>query len=356
MKDSGNYTIQDIERYHSGRLSPAQMHALEKAALDDPFLADALEGYAYTKSSFADKVALQQRLAKRIGKEEQKKAFFIRQPWLKIAALFILIAGGGWLIIQSLPAASKNEVALTTSVKEQQMPATDKAITADSVSAFSVAPLSNETVAGNSKTPNLSDQKQYKSTAKKQFNQTAPEAQGVTILAKPDSSVPSAATSPVEPSPMKDKVDLPAGSTAMQKAETAGGRIRTNDTLRNVDVVLKRSDLPLNEVVVVNPKAKKVSPQGRMMGIKIDTLEPADGWGYFDDYIASNIKTPGQLKIKPVSGEVELSFDVNKEGEPLNITVTKSLCDRCDEEAIRLLKAGPKWNNKAQKGKVKIKF
>ncbi|MGC3945846.1 MAG: TonB family protein [Chryseolinea sp.] len=34
----------DITRYLSGRMTPAEMHALEKKALDDPFLADAISG------------------------------------------------------------------------------------------------------------------------------------------------------------------------------------------------------------------------------------------------------------------------------------------------------------------------
>ncbi len=34
----------DIDKYLKGQLTPAQMHALEKKALSDPFLADALEG------------------------------------------------------------------------------------------------------------------------------------------------------------------------------------------------------------------------------------------------------------------------------------------------------------------------
>ena len=33
----------DIEKYLNGKLSPSEMHALEKKALDDPFLAEALE-------------------------------------------------------------------------------------------------------------------------------------------------------------------------------------------------------------------------------------------------------------------------------------------------------------------------
>jgi hypothetical protein len=34
----------DIEKYLKGELSPKEMHELEKKALSDPFLADALEG------------------------------------------------------------------------------------------------------------------------------------------------------------------------------------------------------------------------------------------------------------------------------------------------------------------------
>lgn len=39
------YTASDIEQYLAGELSPLQMHTMEKAALDDPFLAEAIEGY-----------------------------------------------------------------------------------------------------------------------------------------------------------------------------------------------------------------------------------------------------------------------------------------------------------------------
>jgi hypothetical protein len=48
-----NYSFEDIEKYLQGRLSPAEMHELEKAALQDPFLADAIEGYQSTNLSFA---------------------------------------------------------------------------------------------------------------------------------------------------------------------------------------------------------------------------------------------------------------------------------------------------------------
>jgi len=40
-----NYSFEDIQRYLQGDMSAAEMHAIEKAALRDPFLADAIEGF-----------------------------------------------------------------------------------------------------------------------------------------------------------------------------------------------------------------------------------------------------------------------------------------------------------------------
>ena len=40
-----HYGITDIEQYLQGKMSAADMHRMEKAALQDPFLADAIEGY-----------------------------------------------------------------------------------------------------------------------------------------------------------------------------------------------------------------------------------------------------------------------------------------------------------------------
>jgi TonB family protein len=64
---NAGYTREDLLRYIAGQMPAAEMHALEKAALEDPFLADALEGLQQehaevTKKHFAD---LDQRLASR---------------------------------------------------------------------------------------------------------------------------------------------------------------------------------------------------------------------------------------------------------------------------------------------------
>jgi TonB family protein len=109
-------------------------------------------------------------------------------------------------------------------------------------------------------------------------------------------------------------------------------------------------------VVVAGYGAQKKS-MDKYPKVTIDTLEPAEGYVKFDDYVISNLQIPDELKTKSIAGEVQLAFDVDQNGKPTNITVVKSLCEKCDEEAIRLLKEGPKWKKKKdKKGKITIKF
>lgn len=109
----------------------------------------------------------------------------------------------------------------------------------------------------------------------------------------------------------------------------------------------------IEEVVV--RKAKRQATAGRVT--ITGNLTPEGGVESFDRYIENNADSTGELKNEvPAGGEVELSFDVDDEGLAQHITVTKPLCKKCDAEAIRLLKDGPKWKGKENNGKVKIKF
>ena len=77
MSEPKTYTAKDIERYHRGEMSAAEMHLLEKAALDDPALADMLEGYAFTTTASADLHNLQKKVAAahRAGRKRRRYVF-----------------------------------------------------------------------------------------------------------------------------------------------------------------------------------------------------------------------------------------------------------------------------------------
>lgn len=356
MNGSKHYTAKDIERYHSGQLSAAEMHAMEKAALDDAFLADALEGYSFTKTPAADLSSLQQRLQLRIQKEEKKKRiFYIGHNWMKIAALFILFAGGGWLVFQTLSNRNEKDVATIETVNKQARTVTTQS--ADTTPAFSgapehsqtltfqenqlqQAPAQNDVAVSKPASPTPHSRITFSQPASEAARDQATNFEEVTTL-RPDKFADSFSRENVTASTMEDK---------------QSNKVTRSDTIKNFDVVLQRTELPLDEVIVFN-KNKSFAPDARKrMQVVIDTLEPAEGWTNFDDYVAGNLKTPDEFRAKPTKGEVELSFEVNKQGEPVNITVVKSLCEKCDAEAIRLLKEGPKWKNNKKKGKVKIKF
>ena len=145
MNGPNTYTAKDIERYHSGQMSVAEMHALEKAALDDPFLADALEGYTLTKTASTDLASLQQKLQERIEKKEEKrKVFYVSSSWIKIAALFVLFAGAGWLIYQTL--STKEEEIATTQQAPMNTPVSTPENSIDSSPVYTDAPANDALV------------------------------------------------------------------------------------------------------------------------------------------------------------------------------------------------------------------
>ena len=90
------YNATDIEQYFSGKMTPVQMHALEKAALDDPFLAEAMEGYeAYKGKGWnTTLVSLHQHFSPE--KPVAKLISFNRSTgkWWKTAAAILVIGCG----------------------------------------------------------------------------------------------------------------------------------------------------------------------------------------------------------------------------------------------------------------------
>ena len=85
-----NYSREDLLRYLSGQMPASEMHALEKAALEDPFLADALEGLqleevSQTRNNFSK---LDQRLADRTN---NKVISLPATKWWRIAVAAALI-------------------------------------------------------------------------------------------------------------------------------------------------------------------------------------------------------------------------------------------------------------------------
>ena len=74
-------------------------------------------------------------------------------------------------------------------------------------------------------------------------------------------------------------------------------------------------------------------------------------------FIAKNVQYPKEAKDKEIQGRVFLSFVVEKDGSVSNVEVKRGIGGGCDEEAVRVVKAMPKWKPGKQEGKpVRVSF
>ena len=75
------------------------------------------------------------------------------------------------------------------------------------------------------------------------------------------------------------------------------------------------------------------------------------------DFVAKNVQYPKEAMEKEISGRVLVGFIVEKDGSISETEVVKGIGGGCDEEAVRVVKAMPKWKPGKQKGKpVRVHF
>ena len=75
------------------------------------------------------------------------------------------------------------------------------------------------------------------------------------------------------------------------------------------------------------------------------------------DFVAQNVQYPKEAMEKEISGRVLVGFIVEKDGSISETEIVKGIGGGCDEEAVRVVKAMPKWKPGKQKGKpVRVHF
>ena len=75
------------------------------------------------------------------------------------------------------------------------------------------------------------------------------------------------------------------------------------------------------------------------------------------DFVAKNVQYPKEAMEKEISGRVLVGFIVEKDGSISETEVVKGIGGGCDEEAVRVVKAMPKWKPGKQDGKpVRVHF
>ncbi|MES2278289.1 MAG: TonB family protein [Bacteroidota bacterium] len=76
------------------------------------------------------------------------------------------------------------------------------------------------------------------------------------------------------------------------------------------------------------------------------------GLDKFGAYLGKNIRYPAVARENNVQGKVFLQFVVERDGSLTDIKVVRGIGSGCDEEAVRVIKASPKWKPGMQNGRA----
>lgn len=385
--------VSDFKRYHSQQMPAAERHALEKAALDDPFLEDALDGYAFAATPVEDIVELSNNLAQ---PKEQSRVVVLpirsRHIFLKVAAILVLVAGLTWLLYPGTKEPSRELVATTTqgtvpsqisdtgdtvsSESTQQLVAANDTALPDNV-VTSRSPLvpaekpsrinakdlekANTDVATKTtedKFATTTDQKTAASPVSKANDleaiannaikgrvvddQGAPVPYATVSVPQSNSNVASDANGVFMLKNMQ-QTDVVA-NVAAPGFETANAPLVANR--EGNTVVLKESKGALEEVIVLGygPRKKttnSVRPDKQTEHFNILSLTNARPRASGSNFTDSVNRLAAQIAFADTTGYVLLRFELDANGKAKNIATVKSLSSSTDRAATQLLQNLP---------------
>jgi TonB family protein len=408
----------DIERYLRGELTPEERHRLEKKALDDPFLMDALEGAEMVSSSFSSDVDfLRNNLNSRFG----KRHFWYGWPMRVAAGLAILAVVSGVLYF-FLPNQNSETLALNEEnkeiIKDESLIQKEKKteITADdsipvaeqspsSVGTTKKNPVAIKPKASRETIPTLSKSQPEvfveenavsmsieKAESKPEEHITADVILDQSVIEQENvvakkSSIDKGRYKIVQGKVTDDQGEVLAGVKVSLENEVQGtvtdleGKytIQVLDTTSNLifsfigmetivqaipktgplNVALEADVSSLSEIVVVGYGSKNMESE-------IPTYEfasPEGGRTAYKQYLTTHLKYPTQAIENNVEGRVTIQFNVDQNGNTSDFRVIRGIGYGCDEEVIRLIKEGPKWSSSKRDGehvsdrvRVRVRF
>lgn len=402
------YNADDIRRYLENKMSKPEMHDLEQAALDDPFLQDAIDGYRDAYLSGSEKInSIVSELENFTPNTRTKKYRNIVIPiWktkiLRYAVAAIFIGTAGWFVLHYV---AGNNPAITTANKSRLISDSTSAITTKSNKELAKT-LIDDTA--NKKRQLPADEKLKGNMAynlqKQDTNQwLAPGTTPNNELTK--NNLNAVNTTPAS-NPAAKNIVNDRSSKQPVPATTINGRItdKENHPLENITLKIRgtkystatnasgRFSLQIpdsNAVIVASAPGYKTSEQSVSWFLnntlqmeqsystpgevvissyspgkqavngaddkEIDTSKavPAGGWKMFTSYFDKNKKTiTGSRKTTVVI----LTFEVDMNGKPGKFKIIQSAGKMIDNEAIRLIKDGPLWINKTHHPSAPVKL
>ena len=134
----------------------------------------------------------------------------------------------------------------------------------------------------------------------------------------------------------KDNDELQFFSIGLRSIEIA---VENKSTL---DVKMDEDAQQLSEVVVTGYDL--ANSKGGAASTVTKLAEPIGGRKALKKYLNSNVHYPQQALERKIEGRVTIQFLVHPDGSLTDFSVLQGIGFGCDEEVIRLIKAGPAWS------------
>jgi TonB family protein len=318
-------TLEELVAYSQGNLSNKEMHRLELHLIHCELCNDALDGVNIVREPV---------LLKNISEIKEKTATksginisITNKQWLAIASSISLIAVVS-VIFYFLP-ATDNTIIAENSPLEKELAATDDEATEevknyedslnlvtlreDSLLALAIAPATQTPSTQINSSEVIEEEAKGLSVADlSNENTDLDTSEDSSLLA----AVPLQATDTEELSSEEDKAIV--SRSKKSAAPTAGAEAPE-----------------LSEVVTLDSAEEEVSNYQAPL--------PERGRKAYNRYLKRSLKYPDAASENNIEGEVVLVLTINTFGSITNIDVAQSLGYGCDEEAIRLVREGPKW-------------
>jgi hypothetical protein len=415
-----NFTAEDIRRYLNNEMSEQEMHAIEKAAMEDPFLADAIDGMKEAFDSHGEQQVmlelsnLNSQLADRTRDKKVVPIKFGLIKWSAAAAI-LLVAGSTYFILNirktkeyadsfkasnSQKAGKSNDVvadstpvvAIQPPPAKSRVPVADQRLNKSSNSA--IKPAAAESVAI------LEKRNKDVAAQKKEAFAEDKEQQPTADLIRTDSvskAVAARAAGISADKPMDDS-DKEIYKTLQGKIVDPNGNPLSNATITapkinkavfsdsngnfflpsresvsevNISAVgyqnafYKISETARNQLVL-NPSSAALNEvvvtesKGKIKPALEESdgeATPTIGWVAYNKYLEQSKKLP--VSKSNIASYVIVSFNVYSDGTTGKFKIEQPVTDTYNREAIRLIKEGPAWklvSGKKARVRLQVRF
>ncbi|MDR1683442.1 MAG: hypothetical protein LBS25_08700 [Candidatus Symbiothrix sp.] len=290
----------NLNQYIRGQRKGKEINRLEKEAMRDAFLADAMSGYDKITDNHERRIAsLRNRILLKTKQKNRALPY-----WSMAAGILLLLGIGGLFFFQNPDFYTKNQgIALEEEI-QFEIPITDEKKINDS----QAQPVRKKLIAQTCvvKKEDVSDTMELLELAENQ------EITSESIV---------------------ESIDFPSD---------------TNDTML---MAMQENDKKLEEVVVVGYGKTKKSTTG-----SVATIEVPKKYKDFKEYVKEEMIAPSDENGKKIKGRVKLSFSTDENGRAYGIVVVKSLAPAADVEAVRLVGGFLEWGKGVEGKEIEVKF